>query len=34
MAQIFFKVNGFGWEAVLKKYTKKGEEVVQMVRFL
>jgi ribosomal protein S18 acetylase RimI-like enzyme len=33
-AQLFFKVNGFGWEAVLKKYTKKGEEVVQMVRFL
>jgi ribosomal protein S18 acetylase RimI-like enzyme len=30
----FFVKNGFAREAVLQKYTKKGESVVQLVKFL
>lgn len=30
----FFEMNGFKKEAVLKRYTKKGEDAVQLVRFL
>lgn len=30
----FFEINGFKKEAVLQRYTKKGEYAVQLVRFL
>lgn len=31
---LFFQTNGFKKEAVLEKYTKKGEDAIQMVRFI